>query len=215
VRRSDFDELVERDRTESSRVADRSQAQAFWEGELSQRRCWTRQKAARAWHVLACRQGVAASGIVGSAAMTTIEQLVQSIDAHLETLHGEIEALTQARQELVANGAAPIRAAPARPRRGATRGGRRRQSRPSAEVAPAGKLHRLLLLAASDGLSTAALAEQANADPAQVLPLLHEMDAAGRVRRTGARRGTRWHAVAGEEEWIAQRAAELAPRSRR
>jgi DNA-binding IclR family transcriptional regulator len=78
--------------------------------------------------------------------------------------------------------------------------------------APAGRLHGLR--ANSDGLSTAALSEQANADPARVLPLLRQMEAAGSVRRTGQRRGTRWHAVA-NEEWIAQRAAELAARSRR
>ena len=145
--------------------------------------------------------------------MKTIEQLVQSIDAHLETLRGEIEALTQARQKLVANGGAPPHPAPAGPRRGITRGGRGQQSPPSSDVAPAGKLHRLL--AQSEGLSAASLAEAANAETAQVLPLLREMEAAGRVRRTGQRRGTRWHAVASEEEWIAQRAAELAMRSRR
>jgi hypothetical protein len=145
--------------------------------------------------------------------MTSIEQLIQSIDTHLAKLRGEIEALTQARQALLADGAAPARTASIRARRSVRRRGRSQQSRRSStEVAPAGKLHRLL--AASDGLSTAALAEQAKADPAQVLPLLREMEAAGRVRRTGQRRGTRWHAVASEEEWIAQRAAELAARSR-
>ena len=35
VRRSDFDELVERGRTAPKRAADRSQAQAFWDGELA------------------------------------------------------------------------------------------------------------------------------------------------------------------------------------
>jgi hypothetical protein len=145
--------------------------------------------------------------------MTSIEQLIQTIDAHLGKLRGEIEALTQARQALMADGAAPPRTSPTRARRSARRPGRSQQSRRSStEVAPAGKLHRLL--AATNGLSTAALAERADADPAQVLPLLREMEAAGRVRRTGARRGTRWHAVADEEEWIAQRAAELAARSR-
>jgi excisionase family DNA binding protein len=34
VRRSDFDALVERGRTAPKRAVDRSQAQAFWEGEL-------------------------------------------------------------------------------------------------------------------------------------------------------------------------------------
>jgi predicted Rossmann fold nucleotide-binding protein DprA/Smf involved in DNA uptake len=144
--------------------------------------------------------------------MTSIEQLVQSIDAHLEELRVEIEALTRARQKLLANGAGSGRPTPVQGRRRARRRDRGPESRRSTEVVPTGRLHRLL--AASDGLSTATLAEQANAEPAQVLPLLREMEAAGRVRRTGERRGTRWHAVASDEEWIAQRAAELAGRSR-
>ena len=147
--------------------------------------------------------------------MTFIEQLTRSIDARLEELRGEIEKLTRARDELVPNtGPETTSASPPGPARASPRRRRRQQTTTSTgEVAPAGKLHRLL--AQSDGLSTAALAEQANADPAQVLPLLREMEATGRVRRAGQRRGTRWHAVANEEEWVAQRAAELAGRSRR
>jgi hypothetical protein len=144
--------------------------------------------------------------------MTSMEQLVESIDAQLEQLRGEIHALTQARQELLAEGAAPGRQSPTPARAQTRRRARKQEPQRSRDVAPAGKLHRLL--GASDGLSTAALAEQANADPAQVLPLLREMEAAGRVRRTGARSGARWHAIASEEEWIAQRAADLAARSR-
>jgi hypothetical protein len=144
--------------------------------------------------------------------MKTIEQLVQSIDAALETLNEEIESLTRARQELAAIAAASTRPAPAPARRSTGRGTRRRAPRRAAKPAPEGKLHELL--AATDGLSTAALAEQANSEPAAVLPLLRGMEAEGRVRRTGQRRGTRWHAVASEEEWLAQRAAELAGRSR-
>ena len=144
--------------------------------------------------------------------MKTIEQLVQSIDAYLATVRVEIETLTRAREELVAVASASDRPAPAPARRRTARRVRRPRPRRSTEVAPAGKLHRLL--SASDGMSTAALAEQANADPAQVLPLLREMESNGRVRRTGLRRGTRWHATSSEEEWIAQRAADLAGRSR-
>ena len=142
--------------------------------------------------------------------MTFIEDLVQTFDVRLEQLHGEIGALTHARAELLADGARPA-ASPTKASRPTPRRGPRRPRQPSTEIAPAGKLYRLL--AESDGLSTAALAEQAKADQAQVLPLLREMEAAGRVRRSGQRRGTRWHAVASEEEWIALRAAELAARS--
>jgi hypothetical protein len=151
-------------------------------------------------------------GIVGSAAMKTIEQLVQSIDRYLETLGAEIETLTRAREELVAVASAGDVPALVPARRRAARRARRQRPRRSTEVAPAGTLHRLL--SASDGLSTAALAEQANADPAQVLPLLRDMESSGLVRRGGQRRGTRWHAVASEEEWIERRAADLAERSR-
>ena len=142
--------------------------------------------------------------------MKTIEQLVESVDAYLETLRAEIEALTQAREKLVADAAPVARPTPARPP--ARRRVQRQRPERSTEVAPAGKLH--MLLSSTDGLSTAALAGRANADPAQVLPLLREMESSGRVRRSGQRRGTRWHAVASEEEWIERRAADLAARLR-
>lgn len=145
--------------------------------------------------------------------MTFIDEVVGSIDERLEQLRGEIERLTHAREALAANGAATAAPAkPARARRPARRRARTKQTTAATEVAPAGRLHKLL--AESDGLSTAALAERANADTAQLLPLLREMEAAGRVRRSGQRRGTRWHAVASQEEWVEQRAAELAARSR-
>ena len=79
------------------------------------------------------------------------------------------------------------------------------------EVVPAGKLEKLL--GASDGLTTTALAEQATGDRDQVLTLLREMEAAGRIRRSGERRGTRWHLIT-DEDRIAARAIELAKQSR-
>jgi len=143
--------------------------------------------------------------------MTFIEEVVGSIDARLVELRGEIDRLTHAREALVSNGAASAPAEAATAQRPARRRARTKQSTAATEVAPAGTLHKLLT--GSDGLSTAALAERANADPAQVLPLLREMETAGRVRRSGQRRGTRWHAVASQEDWIEHRAAELAARS--
>jgi DNA-binding IclR family transcriptional regulator len=80
------------------------------------------------------------------------------------------------------------------------------------EVVPAGKLE--LLLSNADGLSTAAIAERANSDRDQVLTLLRELEATGRVRRSGQRRGTRWHVIT-DEDRIQRRAAELAARSKR
>jgi tRNA(Ser,Leu) C12 N-acetylase TAN1 len=70
------------------------------------------------------------------------------------------------------------------------------------------------LLAGPDGLTTAALAKQAGAEHDQVLALLRHLESAQRVRRTGQRRATRWHAVT-DEDRIRERAAELANRQTR
>jgi len=136
---------------------------------------------------------------------TTIEDLVRSIDDRIRELKGEIASLHDALKALSSNGSP----APApRPRAKQTR---KRASRP-AKAVPAETLEPLL--ADSDGLTTAALAKQANGDPAYVLRLLRELEAAGRVRRTGERRATRWFAVT-DEDWIQERAAELASRPTR
>ena len=71
-----------------------------------------------------------------------------------------------------------------------------------------------MLLSENGGLTTSALAERANGDRDQVLTLLRELEAAGKIRRTGQRRGTRWHAIT-DEDRIRERAAELAGRRRR
>jgi hypothetical protein len=135
----------------------------------------------------------------------TIEDLVQAIDGRIREVKGEIASLGDAVEALSSNG----RPAPApRPRAKQTR---KQASRP-AKAVPAETVERLL--ADGDGLSTAALATQANGDPAYVLRRLRELEAAGRVRRTGERRGTRWHVIT-DEDRIQKRAAELASRSRR
>lgn len=102
--------------------------------------------------------------------------------------------------------AAPSRAA-ATPRR--ARGGRRAKPQRKTEIVPAGKLE--LLLADTGGLTTSALAEQTNGNRDQVLTLLRELETAGRIRRSGQRRSTRWHVIT-DEDRVAQRAAELAAR---
>jgi ABC-2 type transport system ATP-binding protein len=96
--------------------------------------------------------------------------------------------------------------APTAPKRAAAK--RRKRA---AEVVPAGKLE--VLLAATDGMTTSALAERSGGDRDQVLTLLRELETAGRVRRSGERRSTKWHAIT-DEDRIAQRAAELAAQSR-
>ena len=69
------------------------------------------------------------------------------------------------------------------------------------------KLEELLADSAS-GLSANAIAKQAGAGYSRTLKLLHELEAAGQVRRSGARRSTVWQLIT-DEERIAQRAAEL------
>jgi hypothetical protein len=147
--------------------------------------------------------------------MTSIDQLVSSIDTRLQDLAGEIAQLEDARKTLAANGVAPSAPAPTRTHR--------KPSKPSKPAKPtkptkatkallAGQLHKIL--ADSDGITTSAIAKQADADPAQVLVLLREAEASGDARRTGERRGTRWHAIT-DEDRIAARAAELASQSKR
>ena len=136
---------------------------------------------------------------------TTIEDLVRSIDGRIRELKGEIASLQDALEALSSNRSA----APA-PRQTAKQT-RKRASRRASAV-PAAALEKLL--ADSDGLTTAALAKQANGDPAYVLRLLRELETADRVRRTGERRGTRWHVIT-DEDRIQKRAAELSGRSRR
>jgi hypothetical protein len=84
--------------------------------------------------------------------------------------------------------------------------GRRGKPRRQAEVVPAGKLEALLV--ARDGMATGDLVAQTGGDRQQVLTLLRELEAAGRVRRTGQRRGTLWHAIT-DEDRIAARVAQL------
>jgi hypothetical protein len=132
--------------------------------------------------------------------MTTTD-LVKSIDDRLARLAAEIAVLETAREQLLnGNGAAPKPPAirQPRPRRPA-------RTRPT-EVLPAGKLE--AMLAEHKGITSTALAKLANAAPDQVLALLRELEAAGRARRTGQRRGTRWHAIT-DEDRIAARVAEL------
>jgi DNA-binding IclR family transcriptional regulator len=76
----------------------------------------------------------------------------------------------------------------------------------------AGEIERILG-GSADGMSTSAIAEQGGAESSQVLTLLRDLEKAGEVRRTGERRGTRWHLIT-DEDRIAERAAELASRSK-
>jgi sugar-specific transcriptional regulator TrmB len=69
-----------------------------------------------------------------------------------------------------------------------------------------------MLLESGEGLSAIAIAKQAPAPYSRVVVVLRELEAAGRARREGSRRTSRWVAVT-DEERIHARAAELASRS--
>jgi hypothetical protein len=140
----------------------------------------------------------------------TITQLAQTIQDRLDVLYREIALLEAARDELQLNGAGSPQPAVTRPR-GVTR--RRGETpRRRGEIVPAGKLERLL--ADHSGITSTALAELANGERAPVVSVLRELEAAGRARRTGRRRGTRWHAIT-DEDRIHARAAELERQSKR
>jgi hypothetical protein len=142
--------------------------------------------------------------------MSFVTQLAGSIDSRLEVLNSEIDALTRAREELTS--VAPVVAATKPKRERAKR--RRTATRNSAGGRPTAEMIQKAL-SGNPGLTTAAISEQTKVRADQLLPLLRRMEVDGMVRRSGQRRGTKWHPMADEAEWIAHRTAELANRSRR
>ena len=141
--------------------------------------------------------------------MTTTE-LAQTIQDRLDVLHREIALLEAARDQLQGDGFGSAQQTVSKPQ--AVRRRRRARPRRSGEVVAASKLEGLL--AEHSGITSTALAELVNGGRDQVLGVLRELEAAGRARRTGQRRGTRWHAIT-DEDRISARAAELAKQSKR
>jgi hypothetical protein len=139
----------------------------------------------------------------------TNTDIVTSIDRRLTEAKAEIAQLEGARQALINGDAAAVKPNSRRvPRRTPPRKAGRRDN----HVVPAGKLTAVLDGAA--GMSTSQLAKATNGRPEQILALLCELEKTDQIRRTGQRRGTRWHLIT-DEDRIAARAAELAARSRR
>jgi hypothetical protein len=136
----------------------------------------------------------------------SITEIVANIDQRLAELEAELTQLTAARAALI-DTQEPASAPKRRPPRA-----RRAASKPTYDIAPAGKL--VALLTDSEGLTTKQLSEATNADPAQVLALLKEQEHAGDMRRSGTRSATRWHVIT-DEDRIAARVAELEASSRR
>jgi hypothetical protein len=143
--------------------------------------------------------------------MKTTRDIVDSIEDRLRELNQEIETLSAARVALDGVDASEA-TRPAPSHRAVRRTRRRAKAARSGEIVPAGRLE--VLLSENGGLTTSALAERTNGDRDQVLTLLRELEAAGRIRRTGQRRSTRWHAIT-DEDRIRERAAELASRRKR
>lgn len=145
--------------------------------------------------------------------MTTTD-IVTSIDQRLTQANAEITQLESARQALL-NGAAPAAKpkTPRTPRKTAPRKTTsRRTARRGNEVVPAGKL--TALLDGSAGMSTSELADATNGKPDQIRALLRELEQSDQIRRTGVRRGTRWHLIT-DEDRVAARAAQIAAQSKR
>ena len=160
--------------------------------------------------------------------MSASEEVRESIQNQLQAIDSEVAALRDALKALDVDGAAPSRitrrvaeaatiatatTAKSVPRSERKPARRRQRGKPkqATEVVPAEELKQLL--GASAGLSTTALATRGNAERDQVLTWLRELEAAGKARRTGERRGTRWHLVS-DEDRIAERAAELERRNK-
>lgn len=141
--------------------------------------------------------------------MTTTE-LAKTIQDRLDVLHREIDLLEAARNQLQGDGSRSAK--PTASKTPAVRRRRRARPRQSREAVPAAKVEGLL--AEHSGITSTALAELADGGRDQVLGMLRELEAAGRARRTGQRRGTRWHAIT-DEDRIAARAAELEKQSKR
>jgi hypothetical protein len=131
--------------------------------------------------------------------MRTTQEIVDSIDIRLAELSDQIKTLETARTALDRSESAAR--SPSRPRVK-----RRLTAVPADQVES--------LLSGNGGLTTSELADRANGNRDQVLGLLRELEAAGRVRRTGQRRGTRWHQIT-DEDRIRVRAAELEATRRR
>jgi hypothetical protein len=154
--------------------------------------------------------------------MKTIQEICESMRGAIAELEREADGLRaalaeierqQAAAEVPATRTAERRVADARPAK--PRG--RRHSHVVNGAAPvkvllAGQLERMLE-DNREGLSAAEIAKRAGAAYGQVSDLLAELQDAGKVHRTGQRRGTRWHALS-DEEWIARRAAELEHRTK-
>jgi hypothetical protein len=140
--------------------------------------------------------------------MTNID-IVTSIDQRLTEARAEIAQLESARRALINGDRSAITS---KARRAPRQTAPRRTARRGNVVVPADKL--TALLDGSEGMSTSELAKATAGRPDQILAVLRGLEESDEIRRSGQRRGTRWHLIT-DEDRIAARAAELADRSKR
>jgi len=160
----------------------------------------------------------------------SIEKIVTNIDVRLAALKSDIQPLLDAKAALLNGAPAPKPAKPRRVRVHETVAvvtaqpevkaqtpksvpkGKSRKPAPRQKAKPVPTEKLITLLTASEGLTATALAKEAGGNVNQVRVLLRELSDSGQVRRTGERRGTRWHLVTDEDK-IAARAAEIEAQS--
>jgi CRP-like cAMP-binding protein len=147
--------------------------------------------------------------------MTATQAIRELIEGHLRTIDAEVVSLRQALERLE-NHEPASRETQRKPRRRAaaaapsSRRARGSRARRPAAVTPADITG---LLASTEGLTTSEIAEQAGLERAEALSVLKDLESKGEVRRSGQRRGVRWHAYT-DEDRIRERAAELERASR-
>jgi hypothetical protein len=120
------------------------------------------------------------------ATMNYVDELVVSIERRIGDARREIGSLETARAELMSTDAVT-----AKPRR---RASRRRVA--TAHAAPEALE---AVLATADSLTTSDVVSRTGATRIRVLAALRELEGAGRIRRSGIRRSTRWHAITDQE----------------
>jgi hypothetical protein len=132
------------------------------------------------------------------------EQIVSSIEERIQTLSSEIARLESARAAL--SGVSSARLSAAAP---ATAGGTAPRRRRRSAWISAEQIQQAL--AGAGEVTTTTLIDQTGASRVRLLELLRELETAGKVKRTGEKRGTRWSELT-EDDWVTRRAAELGAR---
>lgn len=145
--------------------------------------------------------------------MPTIDDIRLSLEDQLAELDGELANLAAALQALDGEGATPPSPHPRR-RASSPAPRRRRSADPDAASADpsaarprrsrrrggglSGQRLEALLAESGEGLSAVAAARDLSASPSRVMSVLRDLEAAGRVRREGSRRTSRWRVVTDE-----------------